>query len=300
MTVCIAVLCKGVASGKSIIVGASDRMLTAGDIEFEPPQTKIYLLSKEVVVMAAGGSEAQFTLFSQTRQDIQAEGVSDVGEIASRYAQHFAAYRREQAESALLAPMGLDAESFIKRQRELPYDVSSRLIGELRAFKLGIDAIIAGVDGTGHHLYVVDDPGRASCHDSVGFAAIGYGEWHALSQFMFKGYTKDWAFPRALLQTYSAKKRGEVAPGVGRETDMFVIFQKHVAVPLALQEGIAKIYNERRSKEDTIDQEALTEAERYVNGYFKKDEEGTAQEEQPETSTEAADEEAVSESPEAG
>jgi hypothetical protein len=36
MTVCAAAMCEQAG----IVIGAADRMITSGDIEFEPPQTK--------------------------------------------------------------------------------------------------------------------------------------------------------------------------------------------------------------------------------------------------------------------
>jgi len=85
-----------------------------------------------------------------------------------------------------------------------------------------VEAIIAGVDGSGGHIYFTNKD-CVRCHDSVGFAAIGVGGWHADSQFMFAGYAKWASVPKCLLLSYVAKKRAEVAPGVGQETDMFAI-----------------------------------------------------------------------------
>jgi ATP-dependent protease HslVU (ClpYQ) peptidase subunit len=94
MTVCIAVICVG--DGSEMIIGASDRMLTAGDIEFEPHQTKIYLLSEKVVAMTAGDAAAQITLFSQTQKDIATRSLVNVKEIAEAWARHFTSYRLKQ------------------------------------------------------------------------------------------------------------------------------------------------------------------------------------------------------------
>jgi hypothetical protein len=52
---------------------------------------------------------------------------------------------------------------------------------------------------------------------------VGYGEWHSQSQFMFAGHAPWKNFPETFLLTYSAKKRAEVAPGVGAHTDMVVV-----------------------------------------------------------------------------
>ena len=54
MTVCIAAICNN-----SVIFGASDRMLTAGDIQFEPQLQKNYLLTSKIVIQVAGDASVQ-------------------------------------------------------------------------------------------------------------------------------------------------------------------------------------------------------------------------------------------------
>jgi len=94
-----------------------------------------------------------------------------------------------------------------------------------------METIIAGMDETGPHIYSIDSDGVSSCNDSAGFAAIGIGARHAESQFMFQHFAPHWHIGPALILLYTAKRRAEVAPGVGSETDMFLIAPKGV-VPL--------------------------------------------------------------------
>jgi len=54
MTVCIAAVCEG-----NILIGASDRMLTSGDIQFQPPTTKIYTFTTSINVMTSGDAGFQ-------------------------------------------------------------------------------------------------------------------------------------------------------------------------------------------------------------------------------------------------
>ncbi len=51
VTVCVAAM-----SADGRIVGASDRMVTASDIQFEPQQTKIFEIVPTALVMVAGDS----------------------------------------------------------------------------------------------------------------------------------------------------------------------------------------------------------------------------------------------------
>ena len=65
MTVCVAAIC-----GDSSIVGASDRMITAGDVEFEPPQTKLWNVSSSIAVMIAGDASLQMEILYALRDQV--------------------------------------------------------------------------------------------------------------------------------------------------------------------------------------------------------------------------------------
>lgn len=81
MTVCVAAICDS-----KTILGASDRMLTAGNVQFQPPSSKIYPITASIAIMVAGD------------MSLQAEIVSDLqGFIATQEQRNFAV--KEIAES---------------------------------------------------------------------------------------------------------------------------------------------------------------------------------------------------------
>lgn len=265
MTVCIVAVCR--TNGQQMIIGASDRMITAGDIEFEPPLTKIFALTRSCVALVSGDADSYSAICHSTRDEIMRHTLTDIGEISDLFAKQFAAFRSKQAEQAVLAPLGLDLKSFIDRQREMTSEFTNRIADELYGKKVGVDAIVAGVDATGAHIYVVNDPGHAMRNDDIGFAAIGWGQPHAESQFMFMRYSNWWNWARAMLLTYIAKKRAEVAPGVGSETDMFSIGPGLDGYSLFGEEPVKeldKIYKEARADQDEIGEKAFGKAEEYV------------------------------------
>lgn len=59
MTVCVA------AIFDSGILGASERMLTAGDIQFQPPQPKIWPITTSIVAIIAGDVSVHAEIFSE-------------------------------------------------------------------------------------------------------------------------------------------------------------------------------------------------------------------------------------------
>jgi hypothetical protein len=70
MTVCVAAICKSLVSDLPTILGASDRMLTAGDIQFEPQQSKIVALTTSIAIMIAGDSAMQAEVMQNVNADV--------------------------------------------------------------------------------------------------------------------------------------------------------------------------------------------------------------------------------------
>jgi hypothetical protein len=185
VTVCVAALCEG-----GNIFGASDRMLTAGDVEFEPGAGKIRELTTSIALMTAGDSSLQTEIISRISLDVVARIDADpknwwhVKDVADLYARHYSAVKRERSERSILAPLGLTHDSFIARQAVIADSFIRNLTTELINFSMpSVATIITGSDPVGEHIYVVTG-GDVECLDAVGFAAIGIGRWHANSQFM--------------------------------------------------------------------------------------------------------------------
>jgi hypothetical protein len=222
MTVCIAAICTW-DPNQLMIVGASDRMVSAEDIAFQQPQTKAYSFFPWVMALLAGDPYAQISICNAAAKQFAARAPQFVEDVAIAYAEAFSAYRRRRAETKHLKPLGLDANSFMDRQQDFRPDFVSDLTHRLERSPIEVETLIVGVDPLGAHIYIVTDPGDVSCADAVGFAAIGTGKAHADSQFMLARYTRYMPWQRALLLSYIAKKRAEVAPTVGDSTDLFFI-----------------------------------------------------------------------------
>ena len=227
MTVCIAAMC--LQGDKPAIIGASDRMFTAGDIvEFEPDKTKIANLHKKVVALVAGSSAAQESILQNVTERIKAEKLTRVKDIAEAYSEELIKVRLRKAEQEFLNPIGLDLKVFLEEiKKESSSDILSDLVCKMSRYRLGVETIIAGLDDVGAHLFEVSDTSEPNAsavpHNAAGFVAIGSGGFHASSQFMFQRYNGLWELSQALFLTYKAKRHSEISPGVGKMTDVFVI-----------------------------------------------------------------------------
>jgi 20S proteasome alpha/beta subunit len=227
VTVCIAAI-----HSDHTVLGISDRMVTAGDIQFEPPSPKIHRLTNSIALMKAGDTSLQTQLTQQVSPriwkmiDTDREKWVPIEEVAKLYRDAYGDIRSERAEKRVLAPYGLDFGSFIAKQQEFTASFLNDLTSKLRTFEIEDAAtIVTGVDDTGPHIYVVTN-GHITCADKIGFAAVGIGANHALSHFMLSAHAPSTPETKALLTIHQAKKKAEVSPGVGEQTDLFAIGPK--------------------------------------------------------------------------
>jgi len=208
---------------------SADRMITAGDIQYEPPQTKIYLLGPRVFALTAGDLIPQSAICKRTFAEFQGNSNASVLDVAEGYARHFVDYLRNRNVAEFLTPVGLTLEEFHKNLAKENTAFTKDTLRRLYSSELETETIIAGIDALGPHIYKVIDPtGVVETHDDVGFASIGVGAWHAQSQFMQMAYTRTWSFPWTLFLIYLAMKRSQIAPGVGKAIDMWMIGPQQV------------------------------------------------------------------------
>jgi hypothetical protein len=271
VTVCVAAMAQYLGNG--IIVGASDRMVTSGDIEFEQEQRKIHPLTNAIHIMVAGDLGIQTDLLHEIEawKDNHLEQFPEiwikVKDVADEFHGSLVRWKRRAACDAILTPLSLDYERLVSP--DISENLAMQLSKEILNFQISpIEAIVMGIDASGSHIYIVDNVSGVTCHDWTGFAAIGGGAWHANSQLMFAGHVKARDFAETIMLVYSAKRRAEVAPGVGEQTDMVVIGPRLgdvVAVGPPLMQTLADTFKESREQAEKVRDDANTK----INEFFK-------------------------------
>ena len=109
------------------------------------------------------------------------------------------------------------------QQQMLP-GITGQLDALLSGFSLNTAVIIAGVDGQGGHLHTVNHPGgHQECHDVISYVAVGSGEIHAIQSMIGFCHSATEPLTETVFRVLASKQRAELAPGVGRETDLIVI-----------------------------------------------------------------------------
>lgn len=292
MTVCVASIFQG-----NSILGASDRMLTSGsgDVEFEPPQSKIKDITNSIALLIAGDiglhSEIiqEITPFVVNRINTDKGNWIKVKEIAELYSQTYYRIRMNYAEKKILFPVGLDRNNFIERQKLMSDAFIEDLKYKLQNYQMpNVSSIITGLDtfpnGVVPHIYTFHN-GYIQCCDDVGFAAIGVGYNHANSQFMFMDYTKTATGAEASLAVYWAKKRAEVAPGVGKATDMFTMgpsLGTFLKIPNNIVDDLEKIYQKNKLSIEKSNLESKESIQNYLDRLQKQQNQMKDQSDNPE------------------
>lgn len=241
MTICLAALCQDGEENRAVV--ATDRMVTLGGfIEFEHAIPKMAAASARAISMAAGDALIGTRIVQEVAQAVT--GTPTVLDIAQRLASQYEGTRTARIEQQLLALRGLNWQSFYGGHASFNPQITMMLDQQMQGFNLGVELLLAGVDDSGAHIYSVHNPGRPEyLHDVIGYAAIGSGAIHAVQSMIGFGHAANGKYHETVFRVYASKRRAEVAPGVGLDTDMAVISASgmHWLSPEELEQ-LRKIY----------------------------------------------------------
>ena len=228
MTVCIAAL---YGDGAGAVL-ASDRMVTAHipiGYEFEHSEkTKIVELggSDSVYALVAGDVLRGNEILNLARMQLIQQGrvtASETAEIVRRAYQQVRLANIAQRE---LEPRGLDLNGYYGRHQQLSPQVVQIIDQALCSADLGVSILVAGSNGSKegtHTVHTILNPGTIYDNSSIGHGAIGTGAPHALYSLIENSYSASMSRDAVVNLVEQAKKRSEVAPGVGKKTTTVVI-----------------------------------------------------------------------------
>lgn len=226
MTICIAAL-YGDGSG---VVLASDRMVTAHfpiGYEFEHSEnTKIVELGCDGMVRAliAGDVLRGNEILDAARAKLASkEGGFTASEAAEAIRVSYQEIRLANIICRELEPRGLDLNSYYGRHQKLSPQVVQLIDQALYTVDIRVEILIAGQNGDVYTVHTVLNPGTIQNNSSIGHAAIGSGAPHALYSLIENFYTRSMNREKVVELVEQAKKRSQVAPGVGSETTLVVV-----------------------------------------------------------------------------
>ncbi len=228
MTVCVAALCE---SGKAAVV-AADRMFTHPGlcVEYETDERKIDVVARRCVALAAGSSVHATEVLHGLMRNLGGNPNPAFDQVVALLQREYAQVRsRKIWDGTLFAQLGLDFErhqavgmtlaTYLEKQTL----VFQQMMTFCQNFNLGVDFLLVGLDDTGAYLTHVANPGITGDYQKLGHAAIGSGWLHAMTRLALAGQSRQRGLPETLAEVYRAKRISEVAPGVGKATDVAVL-----------------------------------------------------------------------------
>jgi hypothetical protein len=271
-------------------------MLTADDTTYEPKVSKkVFQLTALCFAMNAGHDGIQAEIMGMMQASINGamEQKKDwfqfsVKGMADSYVEFHNQIKRKRISDSILAPFNLDQDAFISRQKELSDIFIRDISDQVTRFEMPETAtIIAGIDNsTGSiepHIYAIKRGRYESvvCCDASGYAVVGAGERHADTYLMQSNFTRHFRNTKTLFLCYAAKRRSEVAPGVGRQTDIRVMGPaggfSFLGDAKSQLPGLADIYDKMIATEQTAEKEAVYETDEYMKGKLPIDKSGSDQ-----------------------
>lgn len=225
MTICIAALYE---NGKGCVL-ASDQMTTAHfpiGYEFENEEVKKIIKVRETTVaylLIAGDVLFANEVLEAVRKDVEAKGITATPIIAESFRHHYQNVRKQHIIRNELEPRGLTIDSFYAAHQRLVPQIVQLIDNAFKTWNPRTELIIAGLGESCCSIFSIVNPGDLFCHDAIGFMAVGSGAPHAVYSLIESGYKKSMDEQTVHTLVEKAKRRSEVAPGVGRGTEILNI-----------------------------------------------------------------------------
>jgi 20S proteasome alpha/beta subunit len=231
-------------------------MVTFGapmSLQMEPPiLKKIAKISDQNVVLFSGSVPDAEEIISATKQQLQGLTNVPTANVGEAVKGAYIALKAKRVQETILGPL-LGAD-FNKFQTLLAQSPSSQTLQQILAMvmqhNMQTEGLVAGVDGSGAHLFVVSHPGVLLPLETMGYGAVGSGV-HAAVRLSLGQQNKAASTLETVYNVYEAKKAAEVAPGVGKLTDLAIIKGGKVSfAETPLFEVLEKVHKEKPSLTD--------------------------------------------------
>lgn len=232
-------------------IALSDRMITTSDLSlaFEHETPKIDKITSNCIALTAGSALIHEPIFRNVCAKLGDKTRPLISEVVDEIVKEYQKLRIKQMEDEIFRRKNLTIEQFYQNQKTFHDAFVMHLIDAMEKYSLDLHILIVGVDSEGAHIYRVHNPGTSMPFDALGFCCIGTGQRHADSTFAYRRYTPSLPLKKALYVAFEAKKRAEMAGGVGASTDVAIIDEKGSRLlPQDIITELNKIYHMMEEK----------------------------------------------------
>lgn len=218
MTICIAAI--GKHNSSECIVFSTDHMLSQLNLgQFEHAIDKYKLVNKCTIAMFSGTT----TFFPEIIKRIKPD-LTDFDEIAEDIRRAMSEFREEKIEREILGPYKIDWQ-FVKDNLDKPFQnrVIEGMMVTIGQSNLQSSILLVGFKNGEAQSAEVNEF-RVNKFRDITFSAIGSGAVQALNALLFQKRTIDDDLSKTIYDVYKAKRNAEVSIGVGRETEIGILF----------------------------------------------------------------------------
>jgi len=159
VTVCIATLFQWnyaplgetTAELHTAAITISDRLITAGDVQYAPQRQKTARFGNSMLLIAG-----DFGVHSQAIQDTEKEikgRVLSPHDTARIYGRAIQSGNWSRAENEILAPLGLNLDTFLAQQKDYSDGFVNTITSQIQnRHPSDVEALLVGSDGTDAHI----------------------------------------------------------------------------------------------------------------------------------------------------
>lgn len=262
MTICIAAIgtSEELDKNNEAIIFATDHMITLFEIgQFEHSIAKYRKINPTTIAMLSG----EALLFEEILKDTSAISFD---EIAEQIHKNMIEIRDERIKKVVFDKFQIDFDYLKEVLRNPEYnEFIDDILKFIKPFNLQTVLLLIGFENNNAQIIEINEEGKINTRD-INFDAIGTGASQAINTLLFQRHTKTNNLKTTLYNVFKAKRNSEVAAGVGKETDIFLL----------LNDGkIYKFNDEHIEKLNDIYQKEMKFGKEHsgLDGIFKRIEE---------------------------
>ncbi|MCX6771570.1 MAG: hypothetical protein NTX79_05945 [Candidatus Micrarchaeota archaeon] len=245
MTICVAGICKFNLKSdppekfRDGIVFVTDHMLSLEGLgQFENPMKKYTVLPNGTYVMIASNGVS----LSEIIDGLGVETNTSFRRTSEIIKEKMKQLRDSKLESQITSRLGFTLNEIKEIARgEIQSEEMRSIVQNCLENSLETEIMLVGFENGKAEISVISEFNIAPFRD-YGFAAIGTGAMQAINALMFQQHSADENIFTALYNVYKAKRNAEVAEGVGRNMDIYILLDNGQPLPITNIELLNQIY----------------------------------------------------------
>ena len=180
----------------------------------------------DVYSLLAGDVLLGTEIINAAREQVKLQEITSATMMAEMVRVAYQQKRLARVVQSELEPRGLSLQDYYNSQQRLLPQIVQVVDQALHQTNIGVEIIVAGPSGSQCSIHTIMNPGVNRNNSSIGYSAIGSGAPHAIYSLIEALYKPSLRKERVKEIVESAKKRSEVAPGVGSQTQFRIISLK--------------------------------------------------------------------------